>query len=169
MVEQGTHKPLVGGSNPPSATNSTRATALRSGGPFRFLHLRSRHHPARVRRPSRWSWTGPPSRGRHRTRRYTRPHGDARSSPARPRRPPVEPQVLPERHRHAGARRRHRAASAVHVDQSTPATTPTVGYSQFLSDVAGRQVDVGRTSRATRSRSSSRAARPPTPSPSRAS
>src|SRR3954471_23534088 len=46
VVEQGTHKPLVGGSNPPSATSTREHAATRpAGGSLRILHPNSRRHP----------------------------------------------------------------------------------------------------------------------------
>ena len=125
VVEQGTHKPLVGGSNPPSATRP-----IPSDGPptRRAVSIPSSSDaPPSARRPA----SVPMSEGqdlRHGvvigTRRYTRTHRRrtvvARSTPEAP----FEPQVLPQRHRDAGARRRHRCA-AVHLAQSRrPTPTP---------------------------------------------
>ena len=61
---------------------------------MRILHLRRRHHPvaSAVRIPDRDP--GPPSRGGHGTRRYTRRTGDARSSLARPRRLLLNPKFF---------------------------------------------------------------------------
>ena len=135
MVEQGTHKPLVGGSNPPSATTSTpRRPAGTPGGSYRFLHLRRRRHPIapsvrrddrRAGRPSGGASRAPPLYSRDATahgRRSAHPGGSL-----------VESQVLPERHRDARPRRGHRGA-AVHVDldqhadrrrSATPSSSPT--------------------------------------------
>ena len=84
VVEQGTHKPLVGGSNPPSATTPRSPERTRPGGTgphacgpmVKILQLRgappSRLHRA-VRIPAQS--LGRPSRGRHDSRRYTRQAG----------------------------------------------------------------------------------------------
>src|SRR6476646_404137 len=133
VVEQGTHKPLVGGSNPPSATNQpgtrgpsvdptgfslARDRAGRSAGDarrYRNLHPRRRHH--RWTSSVRTHDTGQDLCHKAVTatdailetiRRRT---VVAHSTPEAP----FESQVLPKRHRDAGAGRWHRRA-AVHLD-----------------------------------------------------
>ena len=173
VVEQGTHKPLVGGSNPPSATRHDTERPVRSNrGPVRFA---VGPPGATVSNPSSSAGAtiraGPPSVPMREgqdlrpgvvtaTRRYTRNHRRrtvvARSTPEAP----FEPQVLPQRHRDAGARRRHRGA-AVHVDPVLDARPTSVGYSQFLTERPGRARSSRSRSRARRSRSSPRAGAPP--------
>ena len=94
VVEQGTHKPLVGGSNPPSATRPIPTDGPPPGGPFRFLHLRTRHHPAP-------SGVRTHDRGQDLCHGVVialdailGPTGGARSSPARPRRLPLNPKFF---------------------------------------------------------------------------
>ena len=140
VVEQGTHKPLVGGSNPPSATTpilidarhrAVRRASFVPGGCIRLGR--------RARITTRTDGPGPPSHGIVTDRRYTR-STQPRSVAARSPEAPFEPQVLPERHRDAASRGR-RAALSVHlvVNQSHAAEQRRTRSSSPTSGGPGRQ------------------------------